>query len=188
MKATFHHRLYSVLLTGGLALAVPLAAQAGGPDHHSTDKTDPSDAQILGVADTANTGEIGQGNIALSKAQRDSVKQFAQLMVKDHTAAKDKGRAVAKELGLTPAPSGLSNGVQKDGNDATAQLGKATPENFDRTYMQLQVRLHEKVLKTLDELIPKADAQQVKALLTDMRGHVEHHLSAARTTLSSLEK
>jgi len=188
MNARFHHRVCSVLLTGGLALAVPLAARAGGPEHHATDKTDPSDAQILGVADAANTGEIGQANVALAKARRDSVKQFAQLMVKDHTAAKDKGRAVARDLGLTPAPSGLSNGVQKDGNDATAQLGKATPDSFDRTYMQLQVRLHEKVLKTLDDLIPKADAQQIKTLLTDMRGHVEHHLTVARTTLSSLEK
>jgi putative membrane protein len=188
MKARFHRRVGTALLTATLGFAVPHAAHAGGADHHRGDSVAPTDAQILGVADTANTGEVGQGNIALSKAQHDSVKQFAQLMVKDHTAAKEKGRAVAKELGLTPAPSGLSNGVQKDGNDATAQLSKATSATFDRTYMQLQVTLHEKVLKMLDDLIPKADAQQVKALLTDMRGHVEHHLAAARTTLSSLEK
>src|SRR5437762_146880 len=133
MTHGFHRGIISALLAGCVGVAVPLAAQAGGKDSHATDKTDPSDAQILGIADVANTGEIGQANVALSKTQNDSVKQFAQLMVKDHTAAKEKGKAVGKELGLTPAPSELSNGIQKDGNDATAQLDKASAANFDRT-------------------------------------------------------
>jgi putative membrane protein len=193
MRVFKRHGLATVLM--GIGMCLPVAAGAApktGPGAASeskpANKAEVTDAQILGIADVANTGEVGQANIALSKGQADSVKQFAQLMVKDHTAAKEKGRAVGKELGLTPAPSELSNGVQRDGNEATAQLEKASTRNFDRTYMQIQVRLHEKVLKTLDDLIPKADASQVKTLLTDMRGHVEHHLAVARSTLKSLEK
>jgi putative membrane protein len=190
MRASIQRRLLSTLLIGGSALAIPLSAEAGNKakSAHAAEKTDVSDAQILGIADTANSGEIEQANIALSKAQKDSVKQFAQLMVKDHTAAKEKGKVVGRELGLTPAPSALANGIEKDGDAVTSQLEKATPSDFDMTYLQLQVREHEKVLKAIDGLIPKADAQQVKGLLTDMRGHVEHHLATARTTLASLAK
>jgi putative membrane protein len=187
-------RIFSLVALGVVGAAAP-AVQAGAKgDQHTAsgakgaNKTDLTDAQILGVADTANAGEVAQANIALTKAQKDSVKQFAQLMVKDHSAAKDKGRAIGKELGLIAAPSGLSSGIQKDGDEASAKLEKAQSTNFDRTYMQIQVRLHQKVLKTLDDLIPQADAAQVKDLLTDMRGHVEHHLSVARTTLGNLEK
>jgi len=193
MRVFKHRGLATVLMGIGMCLpvtsgAAPKTGHAVAGDSKQANKNELTDAQILGFADTANTGEVGQGNIALSKGQADSVKQFAQLMVKDHTAAKDKGRAIGKELGLTPAPSELSNGIQRDGNEATAQLEKASAQSFDRTYMQIQVRLHEKVLKKLDDVIPKADASQVKALLTDMRGHVEHHLAVARSTLTSLEK
>jgi len=190
MRTSTQRRLLSALLIGGSAIAIPLGAEAGNKAKtaHATSKTDVTDAQILGIADTANSGEIEQAKIALSRAQKDSVKKFAGLMVKDHTDAKEKTKVVGRELGLAPAPSALANSIEKEGDEVTSQLEKATPSDFDTTYLQLQVREHEKVLKAIDGLVPKAEAQQVKALLTDMRGHVEHHLTTARATLATLGK
>jgi len=192
MKPKIRRPLFAALILGAVA-AAPVAEAgprtgASATGSKANDKTNLTDAQILGVADTANTGEIAQANIAVSKAQVESVRQFAQLMIKDHSEAKEKGRSLGTELGLTPATSPLSAGVQKDGDDAMAQLEKAQPGNFDRTYMQTQVRLHQKVLRTLDDLIPQADAPQLKSLLGDMRMHVEHHLTTARSTLATLGK
>ncbi|HEX3593484.1 MAG TPA: DUF4142 domain-containing protein [Polyangiaceae bacterium] len=188
------HALPAIALVG-IAFVAPRAAHAEPkPAPHASNgakaanKTDLSDAQLLGIADLANTGEVGQATYAMSKTQNEAVKQFAQLMIKEHGAARDKGRSIATELGIAAAPSALSNGVQKDGDDVMSQLEKSSPPNFDRTYMQAQIRLHQKVLRMLDDLIPQADAAQIKALLTDMRGHVEHHLSTARSTLTALPK
>ena len=171
-----------------------LAADGAGKKAHATelaksDESDMTDAQILGVADVANTGEVEQGNIAESRGRSEKVKSFAQMMVKEHSAAKNKGMAVAKQLGVAPATSAKSAEVEKDGQSIVKKLHEASADDFDKTYLKAQIRLHEDTLKLLDgELIPKASTPQVKSLLTDMRAHVEHHLAVAHSDLDTLNK
>ncbi len=173
------------LVAGSLALCGAIVGVAVANRGTAADKADFKDPQILEVADVANTGEVEQANVALGRTQSDPVKSFAELMVKDHTAA--KGQSIAKELGVTMTPSALSTDLKRDGDSLMTSLKDADPASFDRTYMQAQVSEHEKVLKLLDDkLIPKASAPQVKGLLGDMRHHVEHHLMVARGTLDKL--
>jgi putative membrane protein len=153
------------------------------------DKPDFSDAQILGVTDVANTGEVEQGNVAASRGKADSVKQFARMMIKEHTAAKQKGVTVAKQIGVTPAASSKSADVSKDGADVMKKLADADADDFDKTYLKAQIKEHENTLKLLDQdLMPKATTPQVKSMLTELKGHVEHHLSAAHSALDNLSK
>ncbi|HEX4340005.1 MAG TPA: DUF4142 domain-containing protein [Polyangiaceae bacterium] len=168
-----------------------LAADSTGkkPPAMELSKSDMTDAQILGVTDVANGGEVEQGNVATTRAHSDKVKAFAQMMVKEHTAAKNKGLSIAKQLGVSPATSAKSAEVTKDGADVLKKLHDADADDFDKTYLKAQISLHEDTLKLLDgELIPKASSAQVKSLLTDMRAHVEHHLSVAHSDLDTLKK
>ena len=67
-------RIFSVVALGVVGAATPAVHAGPKADQHAAsdakgaNKTDLTDAQILGVADTANTGEVAQGNIALAKA------------------------------------------------------------------------------------------------------------------------
>jgi len=183
--AAFGMTAATCLATAGAA-TVAFAGPAATPAK-ATDEKGLTDSKILGVADAANAGEVAQATIASDKAQADSVKSFAKLMIKDHSAAREKGTAIAKELGLTPPPSPASDDVKKKGDALATKLRAAPEATFDRTYMEAQVREHEKVLKMIDgKLLPNADAPQLKALLEDMRTHVEHHLSVAQSTLKQL--
>jgi putative membrane protein len=175
------------LSTAGAAFA----ADSTGKKAPATElsKADMTDAQILGVTDVANGGEVEQGNVAEARARSDKVKSFAQMMVKEHTAAKNKGLSVAKQLGVSPATSAKSAEVTKDGADVLKKLHEAGADDFDKTYLKAQISLHEDTLKLLDgDLIPKASTPQVKQLLLDMRAHVEHHLSVAHSDLDALKK
>jgi len=49
-----------------------------------------TDGEILGVADTANGGEVDQGKSASAKAQSPAVKAFANRMIADHSAAEQQ--------------------------------------------------------------------------------------------------
>jgi len=190
MKTTLRSSMLTALFVGSAAIAGPRVADAGPqPDSHAlgtkdTDNQELSDGQILGVVDTANTSEIDQANVAITKAEADSVKEFAQMMIKDHTAAKERDRALAAGIGISV--SALSAGIQKESNETMTLLMTVQPSNFDRTYMQTQVRAHQKVLRTLDELVPQAASPQLKTLLTDMRATVERHLTTAEATLAAL--
>src|SRR5205809_835540 len=54
-----------------------------------------TDAEILHVAVTANTGEVAEGQLAVTRATNVNVKAFATQMVADHSAAKTAGTATA---------------------------------------------------------------------------------------------
>jgi len=182
-------------IVGALAVTTAGAALAGDSTGKKTpaaapaNKTDLTDAQILGVPDVANTDEVDQANVALSRTHSDKVKSFAEMMVRDHTAAKNQGLSIAKQLGLSPATSAKSADVQKQGADALKTLHEANADDFDKKYLKTQIRLHEDTLKLLDgDLIPKASTPQVKGLLNDMRLHVQHHLAVAHSDLDTLSK
>ena len=186
MKTTHRSSILAALLLGSMTVVSPRLAEAGSQsDSHAAGakdaniKKDLSDSQILGVADTANTGEIDRANIAVEKAQSDTVKQFAQMMLKEHTEAKQQGRKLFSEVGITV--SALSAGMQKDSDDTMTQLMTVAPSGFDRTYMQAQVRLHQKTIRALDELIPQTQGPQLKGLLTYMRQQADRDPSTARS-------
>jgi putative membrane protein len=191
MPNTFRSSILVTLFLGSVAVVVPRLAAAGSQSgahalgaKDANIKKDLSDAQLLGVADTVNTGEIDRANIAVDKAQANSVKQLAQTMVKDHTEAKEQGRKLLAEYGI--AVSGLSAGMQKESDDTMTQLQTVVPSSFDRTYLQSQIRLHQKLIKALDDVIPQAQGPQLKGLLQYMRQQADHHLATARSTLQSL--
>lgn len=62
----------------------------------------PDDAEIAHIVVTANQVDIDAGELAKSKASGKEVKEFAQRMVIDHTAANRSATDLAKKLSLTP--------------------------------------------------------------------------------------
>src|SRR5215831_12579884 len=59
-----------------------------------------SDANVVDVITVANQGEIDYSQLGVEKATSPSVKQFAQLMVKDHGKMLDGVKSLASKLNL----------------------------------------------------------------------------------------
>src|SRR5918995_3328710 len=101
--------------------------------------------EFVEKATVANMAEIQLGQLALKQAQDPQVKQFAQMMVDEHTKALEQLRTAASSQGLQVA-SALDNKHQKL-ND---KLSKLQGSEFDRAYMDAMVDTHkdtEKLLK-----------------------------------------
>ena len=68
------------------------------------------DAKFYRDAAEGGMAEVAMGNLALQKAQSPSVKDFGAQMVKDHSAANEKLKALAQSKNITlpanPAASG----------------------------------------------------------------------------------
>jgi predicted outer membrane protein len=86
-----------------------------------------------------NVAEIEAGKMAANKAQNPRVKEFANMMMTDHT------EALAK---LRPLPGGGSLGVKPDGKhqEAADHLAKLSGAEFDREYMDAMVNDHREAL------------------------------------------
>jgi putative membrane protein len=148
-----------------------------------------NDSQILQIAHTANAGEIDQARLALTKSQDARVRKFANMMIKEHNMADAKGVAVARKDSLTREPSPTSEVLESDAQRATNTLKAEAGADFDKDYVDTQVREHQAVLDTLDQkLIPNAKGADVKSYLQDVRAAVATHLTHAQDLQKALQK
>lgn len=139
-----------------------------------------NDAQIVSILHTANMGEISQGQIALQKGQRAEVKNFAQRMITEHTQNDQKGQALAASAGITPQTNHGTMKLQKSSDEIVMKLNRADSNNFDKTYMESQVKLHRMLLKAIDKkLLPSAQNAELRNHLSMTRAAVAMHLQMA---------
>lgn len=146
-----------------------------------------SDAEIVNITDSVDSAEIAQANVARSRARHEAVKQFAQHMISQHTAAKQRGADLVHEKNMTPVTSTVSSSLQRGSRQMLETLKAQDLAAFDVTYIAGQIEEHQQVLQLLNsQLIPNATDADLRSLLTDAREMVERHIAAAKTIQQSL--
>ena len=166
---------------GLLALAAAPAIWAQGAA--------PSDAQIAQIVVTANQVDIDAGKLAKSKASSKDVKDFAQLMITDHSGVNKSATELVTKLHVTPEPSATSDSLKQGGEQNLAALKKLSGSGFDRAYVDHEVAYHEAVIGAVDNtLIPNAKNAELKALLIKVRPAFVAHLAHAKELQASLGK
>jgi putative membrane protein len=147
-----------------------------------------TDEQVLAVTQVANHGEIEQAREAIRRSNNTKVRNFAQHMLTAHGAAVRQQTEIARHASITPSQNEVSMKVQSDCHMQTAQMRTASGANFDRQYMESQVKEHQELLDALDDkLIPSAKNNDVKAYLQKMRDEVADHLKTAKDILGSMK-
>lgn len=146
-----------------------------------------SDAEVAHVAVTANAIDSSFGELALTKAQSQAVKDFAQTMVTDHGAVNKQAVELATRLNVTPADNDVSRQLQTGADQARAGMESLTGAAFDSAYIAREVQYHQAVLDALDQtLIPAAQNAELKSLLENARPAFVAHLDRARQVQGSL--
>src|SRR3954447_25691806 len=156
----------------GTAAAQPASSQANSP-------AKPDDAQIAHIAYTADEIDIKAAKQALEKSRNPGVREFAQDMVRDHTAVNEKALALVKKLDVKPQDNDTSRALVKQADEEHRKLAKLNGAAFDRAYAQNEVAYHQQVDKALETtLIPSAANPELKSLLVTglkiFQGHEQH--------------
>jgi putative membrane protein len=146
-----------------------------------------TDGQILEIVHAANVGEIDQAKLALSRTADSRIRSLAQMMVRDHTQADKKGMVIAKKANIERQASPLSQSLESAADSATGTLKAEPKADFDKNYVDTQVREHQAVLDSIDEkLMVNVSSADLKAYLVEVRAAVASHLQHAREVLSQL--
>lgn len=146
-----------------------------------------AESDVAGLMQTANEGEVMQGQAASSRATSAEVRAFAQMMVSDHTAANDRLRDVLSRNNMTATMNADASTLRDNAQRTVTALNTYSGTAFDRQYMQTQVDLHQWLLSSLDNsLIPSARTAELRTLLQTQRGSVATHLERARQILNGL--
>jgi len=146
----------------------------------------PTDPQIAHIAYTAGQLDIEAAKQALSKSKNKEVRDFADNMVKDHSAVNKQALALVKKLKVTPQDNPTSQALTKQAAAKRAELAKLSGAAFDKAYVDNEVAFHKTVNSALEtQLIPSASNPELKSLLETglkvFQGHEQHaeHVDAA---------
>lgn len=113
--------------------------------------------------------------MALEDGTSSEVKNFAEKMIKDHTAANEDLKEIAtkKRLGTSDAPDAM--------NKAKAMILELREgENFDHAYARNQVNAHEQVIELYREASNDLKDEELKAYAKEKLPTLEEHLKMAR--------
>jgi putative membrane protein len=148
----------------------------------------PNDAQIAGIVVAANTVDVNAGEVAKSSAQSKDVKDFAQLMITDHSGVNKQASALVKKLHVTPEESDTSKALKKGGAENIAKLKGLKGAAFDKAYVDNEVSYHQAVLDAIDKtLLPNAKNAELKGLLEKVRPVIDEHLQHAKHLQASMK-
>ncbi|HTB60819.1 MAG TPA: DUF4142 domain-containing protein [Polyangia bacterium] len=157
------------LIAGVLLLGGGLGRAADPPTPPSPTTT----AEVLGTLHEADQKEVQAGKIAQKDGKSKAVRDYGQMLVKDHTAADDRVAALAQKenvdlVAATPSPGPNDMGTMATGPD------------FDKKFAQEMLDDHRKAIAALTAARNSTADPQLRRLLTDMLPTLEKHAAAAQ--------
>jgi putative membrane protein len=124
--------------------------------------------------------EVELGNLAQTKSNNESVKDFGAMMIKDHTAANDKLKEVAASKNISLPTSGSM------GQMATkAKLEVLSGDTFDKSFIKGMIKDHEGAIALFKKEAATGQDPDAKAFavatLPTLRAHLKKIKSIAAT-------
>ena len=166
-----------VLLGAGLLLSSPSIA---------ADSL--SDVEIAHAAYSADDLDIAYAKLALEKSKTPAIREFAELMVKDHTAANQAALELVKKLGVTPKDNAFSQALIKNGEAKKAELRGLSGAAFDKAYAQNELAYHQVVVKTVaEQWIPTIQNAEFKKFMTGSNEIFKVHQAHAQHMVDGLK-
>lgn len=136
------------------------------------------------MVDAANGGmlEVQLGEMAQQKALDQRVKDFAAMMVHDHSGVNDQVKALAARRNVT-LPSMVGEEKQKDIADLTKKSGR----EFDKSFMKKIVNDHESTINMFEKAETKVNDTEVKTFITNTLPKLRNHLDSAKVIQKALK-
>jgi putative membrane protein len=141
---------------------------------------DSPDSSFIKSAAEGGMSEVELGQLAQQKATNPAVKGFGAMMVKDHTAANEKLKALAatKQVGLPDGPSMMQKASK-------AKLDMMSGDSFDKSYVKGMIDDHKDDIKEFQKEAADGKDPQVKAFaaatLPTLKMHLKKIQSIAAT-------
>lgn len=131
-----------------------------------------------GLVDLTSSGltELAISKLALTKAQNQQTKNFAQQVVNTHQQADQEFRGLAKKLNIV-LPTELSS----DGKDRLDDLqDMETGTAFDREYLDEIAEINEAATRVANDLMDSDMVKEVRELAKKRKKNDAYHRDAAR--------
>lgn len=141
------------------------------------------DAAFVNDATLGGMLEVQMGQLAQRNALNQQVKEFGEMMVKDHQKADAELKSIANGKKLA-VPASLG----KEYQDRVDSMALKTSAAFDLKYMDIMVAAHKKDVADFEKATTELKDPDLKAFAVKTLPTLKMHLSKAETLDNSINK
>lgn len=145
------------------------------PPHKEPKPAPTSESAFVQHAAHSGGNEVRLAQLAVTKARDNSVKEFAEMLVKDHTAANEGLKAAAKAADII-----ISEKADPKADETYARLEKMGATGFDRAFLDEMQHCH-------NQSIALYEAGRKVAKHKAIIAHIDKTLPVLRTHLEKIQ-
>ncbi len=146
-----------------------------------SDMTENTSEFLVKAADHG-MAEVELGKLGEQRATQKSVKDFAAMMVKDHTGANGEVAALAAKLNVT-LPATYSEDHKKTASDLSDKKAK----DFDKDFMDALISNHKKTIDAFKDASDDDINAEVKTFINNTLPTLQAHLETAESIRKGLK-
>lgn len=136
---------------------------------------------FMNEAAMGGMAEVELGKLAQEKATNPRVKNFGEMMVKDHSAANNELKSIAeKKSAALPTDMGKHKDHYED-------LSKKKGTDFDKAYMKMMVDDHQDDIDAFEKTAENGTDPDVKTFASQKLPTLRKHLDSAKAINKSLK-
>jgi len=192
------HSLLALLILGLISVGCTSTNKASTPDtaaqpnsgatsssaaNSSSSPSSNPDQEFVTKAAQGNSAEVELGKIVAAKSKDPNVKQFAQMMVKDHTTALNELQELAQAKNLN-----FNDDLPDDAKSLQQKLSGDTGKQLDKDYMDGMVEDHQKDVQEFTDKSQNAKDPDVKQWASKTLPTLQKHLEKAQQIDTKLNK
>jgi putative membrane protein len=137
---------------------------------------------FLADAIRGNVAEVKLGQLAAERAESQQVREYGDMLRKDHTKALEKASGLANEIGV-PASSELTAQQQNQ----FRSLQKLSGDEFDKTFLSQMVSEHQSDIAKFTAQAQSGSDPEVMAFAKETLPTLQAHLEHAQSIQSDLK-
>jgi putative membrane protein len=169
-----------------IAAAAPPVFAADPPSTAAATATAPAMSvdEFLGKTAAGNKFEIDSSKLAISKSKSETVKAFANEMVKDHGQAAVKMKQAVTDAKAKAPSDSLDTKHQAIYDDLKKKDGAA----LDQAYVDAQAKGHVETVAMVEAYAKGGDNPRIKAFASDILPTLKTHLDKVKKLQGSMGK
>jgi putative membrane protein len=158
-----------------LITALSLAGFLSSASQSIAQQTQNPDVYFIQKAADGGMLELALGQMALKKGESQKIKEFAKMMIDDHTKVNDELMALAKKKKLE-LPKALSNTKKLMSDSLSSESGN----RFDMLYMNMMLASHEETIGLFQDEATGGKDVDLKQWAKGKIPALKHHLEMAK--------
>ena len=167
-------------LTLAAGLATSAAAQEVG---------DLNDLEFAHAAYTADNIDIRYAHLALAISTNPDIHDFANTMIRDHTAVNEAALGLLDKLGAEAQDNWFSQSLNEGAEKIIDDFSQLRGAEFDKAYAANELAYHQTVNDLVENtMIPNIDNEEVRALFQQGLEIFKAHEAHAEMMVKALEE